>query len=359
MGLFDDNDDRTEPATPKRLGEARSKGQVARSQELSTAALLIAGLAVLQVLGKKLGGALEHGLRRGLELDAPAGPGRDWAVALLRGAFGDALAAVLPFLGALVLAAIAVGLAQVGFLITFEPFKPDPAKLDPLKGLGRLFSLRTFAKSLFSFAKLFVIAGVLAWNLYGDWPLILLLPELPFAQAVGLTSTLIAKTLWWIALPLLLLALADFAYQKWQFARDMRMTKQEVKDEQKSTEGDPEIKARIKRAQREIARRRMMEEVPKADVVITNPTHFAVALKYERFSMSAPTVVAKGTDRLALRIREIAAAAGVPIWEDPPLARALHRGVRLGEEIPPRFYKAVAAVLAHVLGLEKEREAAE
>ncbi len=354
MGLFDDRDDKTEPATAKRLSEARGKGQVARSQELSMATLLLAAIAILQAFGPALSKFLEESLESGLSLEVPSDPDKDWALLLLGSTLAGIAKVLLPLMLGLVLTSILTGLAQVGFLITFEPLKPNLAKMNPVSGLGRLVSLKTFAKSIVSAGKLAVIGGVLWWNMRDEWPRILLLSEIPFSEAASIVAEIIIETLYWIAFPLLLIAIGDLFYQRWQFARDMRMSKQEIKDEQKSTEGDPEIKARIKRAQREIARRRMMEEVPKADVVITNPTHFAVALKYERTEMSAPTVVAKGSDRTALRIREIAAGAGVPIWEEPPLARALFRGVGLGEEIPPRFYKAVATVLAKVMELDKE-----
>ncbi len=357
MGLFNDKDDKTEKATPKRLSDARNKGQAAKSTELSTAVALLASVLIFQITGTNLVHALKSILQAGLSIPTPERGDRDWAIQLIQRTIGEVAPALIPFMLTLVVIGILVGIAQVGWKISYEPLKPKFEKLNPIAGLSKLFSPKALVKAILGALKLILIGLVLYLNLSADWGIILNLGDMPFERSSMIVAGIILKSLWWIAVPLCALAVLDLLYQKWQFRRDMRMSKQDIKDEQKSTEGDPEVKARIKRAQREIARRRMMEEVPKADVVITNPTHFAVALKYERSKMNAPTVVAKGTDQTAFRIREIAKENRVPIYEDPPLARALFRGVDLGEEIPSRFYQAVATVLAHVMKQAKGVEA--
>jgi flagellar biosynthetic protein FlhB len=357
MGLFNDKDDKTEKATPKRLDEARNKGQTAKSTELSMAIALLASVIVFQITGSNLVHALKSILQEGLSIPTPEQGNRDWAIQLIHNTIGEVAPALFPFMGTLVGIGILVGIAQVGWKVTFEPLKPKFSKLNPISGLSKIFSPKALVKAILGALKLALIGAVLYLNLSADWGLILGLGDMPFERSSGIVAGIIIKTLWWIAVPLCALAVLDLLYQKWQFQRDMRMSKQDIKDEQKSTEGDPEVKARIKRAQREISRRRMMEEVPKADVIITNPTHFAVALKYEKSKMNAPTVVAKGSDLTAFRIREVAKENKVPIYEDPPLARALFRGVDLGEEIPSRFYQAVATVLAHILKQNKGVEA--
>ena len=280
--------------------------------------------------------------------------GVPWVVDEIRTVAAIIAPSLLPLLAGLVLFGLTVGFSQVGFLISWEKMAPKFDKLNPVSGFKRIFSLRGVVRAGLSLLKFSLLTGVLWWNLSEDLPLLMQLPELPFLEAAALIGELLLEILWWIAVPLIGLSLLDLIYQRWQHARDLKMSKLEVKDEQKQTDGDPEVKSRIKRAQREVARRRMMAEVPKADVVITNPTHWAIALKYERAKMSAPVCTAKGTDQVALRIREIAREHGVPVMEDPPLARALCRGVRLGDEIPPRFYKAVATVLSHVMRMRKE-----
>lgn len=354
MGLFDDKDDKTEPATAKRLADARSKGQVAVSQELSTSIVMLAALIALEATGPWIMTGLQQVLRRGLTVEKPRDNGIAWIVRELQEVIDIVLPSLLPLLIGLVLFAIAIGYAQTGFMITWVKLQPKLDKLNPINGVKRLISLRGLVKAGLSVVKLAVLGSVLWWNIADELPLLMFLPELPFTESATLIGKLAMKILWWIAVPLVAISLLDMIYQRWQHARDMRMSKQEIKDESKQTEGDPEVKNRIKRAQREIARRRMMDEVPQADVIITNPTHWAVALKYERAKMTAPTVTAKGTDQVALRIRAIATENRIPIVEDPPLARGLCRGVRLGDEIPPRFYKAVAAVLSHIMRMKRE-----
>ncbi len=354
MGLFDDKDDKTESATPKKLNEARNKGQVAKSQELGMAMLLLTALIALEIWGGGLQQALEAALRDGFSLRIPETMDKDWAVATIRKLIFGVFPAVLPLLALLVVVSIVTGFAQVGVRFVTEPIMPKIEKLNPMKGLARIFSLRALVTTGVAFLKFAVLGTILWLNVRSDLPVLMLLADHPFSETAPVVARLAFKILWWISIVLLAISLLDMLYQKWQFQRDMRMSKKDIKDEQKNTDGDPEVKGRIRRAMREVSMRRMMEEVPKADVIITNPTHFAVALKYDRINSTAPTVVAKGVDEVALKIREIATDNDVPIMEDPPLARAIFRGVRLGEEIPRRFYEAVATVLAHVFRLKKE-----
>ncbi|HHI79863.1 MAG TPA: flagellar biosynthesis protein FlhB [Planctomycetes bacterium] len=355
MGLFNDKDDKTEKATPKRLSDARNKGQAAKSTELSTAVALLASVLIFQITGTNLVHALKSILQAGLSIPTPERGDRDWAIQLIQRTIGEVAPALIPFMLTLVVIGILVGIAQVGWKISYEPLKPKFEKLNPIAGLSKLFSPKALVKAILGALKLILIGLVLYLNLSADWGIILNLGDMPFERSSMIVAGIILKSLWWIAVPLCALAILDLLYQKWQFRRDMRMSKQDIKDEQKSTEGDPEVKARIKRAQREIARRRMMEEVPKADVVITNPTHFAVALRYDQDTMAAPKVVAKGQDELAARIREIAREHDVPLLASPPLARALYFSTRVDQEIPAGLYEAVARVLAYLYQVKAAR----
>ena len=352
MGIFDDKDDKTEEPTGKRLGDARRKGQVAMSQELSMSFVILAAILTLQATGGWIVNGLLACLRKGLTVEVHESNGVDWITGEIYEFVSLIVPTLIPLMLALVTFALLIGIGQTGPLLSWEKLTPKFEKLNPVKGLGNLVSLRNLVKSGLSVLKLSLLLTVLYSVLHAELPILLNLPELDFAEAAAEVGRIVFQILWWIAVPLFAISILDLIYQRWQHKKDLRMSKQEVKDENKQTEGDPEVKARIKRVQRELAQRRMMEEVPKADVVVTNPTHFAVALKYERSKMNAPTVVAKGSDRIALRIREIAKEQRVPIVEDPPLARALWRGVRLGDEIPARFYQAVASVLAHVMRMK-------
>ncbi|MFQ5506528.1 MAG: flagellar biosynthesis protein FlhB [Planctomycetota bacterium] len=354
MSIFKDNEDKTEKATPKRTSEARGKGKVAKSRELSTAAILLAALISLEFAGPWIMSSLKIGLRRGMALESPEVADTEWAAGEIRNVLSIVAPSLLPLIVTLIVIALAAGYGQVGFKFTAYPIVPRFEKINPLAGIGRLFNFGQVFTTLLAALKFLLLAGILYFTLGGEITSILLLADVPFSQGAPFVAELAFRILWWIAVPLLAIGIVDLIYQRWQHQKDLRMAKQEVKDERKMTEGDPEIKARIKRAQRELARRRMMTEVPKADVIITNPTRYAVALKYERERMSAPMVTAKGTDELALKIREIARRHRVPIMEDPPLARTLYSAVKIGMEIPPRFYQAVATVLSHVLRLRPE-----
>ncbi len=348
--------ERTEKATPKRRREAREKGQVPRSRELATVSILLASAAVFYAFGGEAGSLLAGLMRDGLTLE-PAQL-RDTAAVFRAMESGTraALLAVAPLLVSLAAVAVLAPLALGGWVFSAQALRPRLERLDPLKGLGRLFSLRGVVELAKALAKVLVVGGVavlLLWALRTDLGGLAreaLQPQLAhvFHRVREAFLVLSAATL--------LIALVDVPYQIWQHGRQLRMTRQEVKDELKETEGRPEVRSRIRSLQREMAQRRMMDAVPGADVVVTNPTHYAVALAYDPLRANAPRVVAKGVDHLALRIREVASRHGVPVIEAPPLARALYATTDLEQEIPAALYVSVAHLLAYLYQLRAARQ---
>jgi flagellar biosynthetic protein FlhB len=349
--VAENRENRTEPATPHRRQEARESGQVARSTDLTMAALLIVGLLVLFLTAQSITQILASLMQwllgpSGLSFDARAMLENDFRVGVPRVA-----RIVAPiFLSVAAAAVIVLGL-QVGFHVTAKPLMPSLAKLNPLQGLGRLFAGRSAMHLAMNLAKL-VLIGAVAWNyVNGQMPTILALGTLEFPANFAAAANIVFSLAWRLAWSLLILAFADWLYQKWQYERDLRMTKQEIEDEAKRMEGDQEIKYRRRQMARKMIIQRIHHEVPKADVVITNPTELAIALKYDDKNMAAPRVVAKGAGFLAQRIRQIAVANGVPILERKPLAQALYKTVDVGQEVPPQFYQAIAEILAYVYEL--------
>ncbi|OLB61057.1 MAG: flagellar biosynthesis protein FlhB [Nitrospirae bacterium 13_2_20CM_2_61_4] len=344
--------ERTEQATTRRREDARRKGQVASSREVSIATSLTATVAAGSFMGVYAIGLLTTTMQRWLAAAGTTSLTESTLPTLAMHVGRDILAVVIPF--GLLLVGLAVGahILQTGWVWSTERLQWDLTRLSPMAGLKRLLSLRALMELPKSLFKIGIVTGLVYWNLKDEilaLPLMLQMePQAVLFQAGRLAWSL---TLW-IAGALGVLAVGDYAFQRWQFGRDLRMTREEVKREQRETEGDPLIRSRIRTLQRERARRRMMQEVPKADVVITNPTHLAVALKYDGIRMAAPTVVAKGAGYIAERIRQVAAEHGVPIIENKPLARSLHKLVDLGREIPSELYQAVAEILA--LGLRSK-----
>ncbi len=347
--------ERTEQATPKRLKEARDKGQVARSREFNTTAVMLASAAAVLLLGPALAGDIADLVRDALviERDRLFDP-QYLAVALAETATA-ALAAIAPFLVVTFIAALLAPIVIGGWAFSFKAIAPKLEKLNPVKGLKRVFGARglmELAKAMAKFLFVGAVSVVLLKQLANDF---LQLSREPVGMALIDAASLIAWSLLILSAPLLVIAAIDVPFQLFQHAKQLKMTRQEVRDEHKETDGNPELKGRIRALQQEVASRRMMEEVPKADVVITNPTHFAVALSYDETSMGAPRVVAKGADEVAARIRAVALDNEVPLFSAPPLARALHAGTRLGQEIPAELYTAVAQVLAYVYQLRDAR----
>lgn len=349
----EDMGERSEAPTSKRLSDAREKGQIAKSPDLSAAILLLGAVLAIAVFSPSVVRGVGQIVRLELEQGLLNLHSDDASVIAATVAVATRVAiAVGPILVVFALLAYLSHFVQIGWLLTLKPLQPQFARLNVLKGLAKLFSKRSLARAVINVLKVSIIAAVASAICKGALPLIASLPLLEPMQAVSGVAAIILRLTLWLLLVLLLLGVIDFLYQRWQHTEDLKMTRQEVKDERKSTEGDPEVKARRMRIARQIALQRLRTDVPKADVIVTNPTHFAVALRYDAKTMRAPRVIAKGADFLALQIRNIAVSHGVPIVERPPLARALYYSVEIGREVPHEQYEAVAEVLAYVYRLE-------
>ena len=331
---------------------------MAKSQEFATSLTILALFLLLRfwmsTLSRQLGELFEGFYARipVLAKQASYFNQSQQFTALLRIALLRILVIILPFLIAAFAVAFVADLVQVKWKPTTKPLKPKFSKLNPISGVKRIFSLNKLVELVKSILKL-VVMGIIIYNeLKDQWPLLYVLYDMPMMQAVIMAGQLLIDIGYKIALVFLVIAVADFIYQKWKFRQDMKMTKQEVKEEYKSTEGDPQIKGKIRQRMQEASRRRMMQQLPKADVVITNPTHYAVAVMYDKEVAEAPVVVAKGADYMAQRIKDAAKEHHVYIMENKPLARSLYANVELGEEIPEELYVAVAEVLAAVYRAE-------
>lgn len=339
--------ERTEPATPRRREEARKKGQVARSGEIGLAVTLLAAFAAIRIAlgfgGQRLLSYTEATLTNVAigELTMPA------VGELMQSALTTSLAVLAPVLLAVLVAGFVTDAAQVGLRFAPAALNMDFNRINPAGGFKRIFSRR----AVFALFKSLAKAALLGWVVYRiirqNTERYMLLPQVPLGEAITVIGESLSTLFWQVGSLLLVLAALDYWHQRREFEESIKMTKAEVKQELRETEGDPQIRARVRERQRAIARRRMMQEVARADVVITNPTHFAVALRYER-EKGAPEVVGKGQGHVALRIREVANENGVPLVENPPLARGLYRAVEIGDLIPAEFYQAVAEVLAFV-----------
>jgi flagellar biosynthetic protein FlhB len=347
--------EKTEQATPRRREEARRKGQVARSNELSAVAILLTGLLGLSLLGTYM---YEHlraftieMLTSGFAIQLDTTSVRPY---LLRwGAVSVQIAA--PLMGLLALVALLVNYAQVGVVFTGEPLLPKLSRVSPLSGLQRIFSghgLVELAKGLF---KIGVVGYVTYLTIVAEAPQFVNFADMGVGQIFILGGEMVLRLGYRIGFLLLVMAALDYGFQRWEYERNLRMTHQEVREELKQQEGDPLIRARVRSLQREMSRRRMMSDVPKADVVVTNPTHIAVALRYAPDEMAAPVVVAKGQRLVAERIKELAREHGIPLVENKPLAQALFKAVHIGGQIPEELFRAVAEVLAFVFQLRRPR----
>jgi len=346
-----DAGEKTEPATPRRRQEARERGQIARSTDLGAALLLLGGLLCLRWFAPRMIAALMQVMRDNLSLpEAAAGPGLD-VIAVLTSVGLLALAAAGPILAGLVVVSLLAGFMQVGFLFTWHPVQPKLDKLNPINGFRRLFSTRTLVQAGMNVLKL-ALVGLVAWSaIRGRRDEIMLALGVGGWQQLVVYSRVLYDVGLQLAVVLLLIALLDYAWHRYKHERDLRMTREEVKEELRRMEGDPVIKQRRRRMQFAAALQRIRSAVPTADVVVTNPTEYAVAIKYDPDQMAAPRVVAKGRNFMARKIREIAIAHQVPIVERPPLAQALFRLVEVGQEVPEQLYRAVAEILAYVYEL--------
>jgi flagellar biosynthetic protein FlhB len=348
--------ERTEPATPRRRSKAREDGQMAKSQDLTAATVIISGLLSLYLLSGYFYESMVSMLRDTFShLASETMAGDDWWRVPVYAAMRAFFSGWLPIGLFCAAAAVVVLVRQVGFKVITKPFAPKFDRFNPVSGLKKIFS----ARSLVELGKGFLKALLLLWVLYAamrdERDFFLELMNYNVMQG----AIAVMKKIWWLALKmslfLLLIGLIDHTYQKWSFEKSIRMSKQEIKDEYKQMEGDPTIKRRIRQKQRELARGRMMSDVPKADVVVTNPTHIAVAIQYDQKSMIAPVVIAKGQGLVAKRIRDLAEENKIPVVENKPLARALMAQVDVGETVPQELYRAVAEVLAFIYRLKENR----
>jgi len=351
-----DDQERTEQATPKRIEEARRRGDVPRSRDLSAAAVLLAAGVGMYSMGSYSGGALYNMMRTQLSISPEQALQDGYLITAAANAATQAAVGLAPIFGLVVLAATLAPLALGGWSFSTQALVPDFSRLSPASGLARMFSMQAVMELGKSLAKFSVVALVAVWVLRRDTGELLQLGSEPTAAAIQHAFRVCGKAFIALTSGLLIIAAIDVPIQLWQYAKKLKMSREEIRQELKESEGSPEIKGRIRRTQQEMARRRMMQDVPKADVVVTNPTHFAVALRYDENRMRAPIVVAKGADAIAARIREIAAEHQVPVFEAPPLARALHAHVDIGGEIPQTLYAAVAQVLTYVFQLRAAKQ---
>jgi len=358
LQLFADSQ-KTEKATPKRRQDAREKGQVLFSREISSALILLFVFLTIKALGGYIYNqiaALFNLCMTSTAIDFDAG-----SINEILGLVGIILIQLLKIVGPLLAVALVIGVgscyAQVGSLFTIEPLKPKLNRLNPLNGIKRIFSLRGLTELIKAILKIITI-GVVAWkSIESEANSIAKLMDLDILSISGYLASTSINVAIKICMCLVAIAILDFGYQWWQYERDLRMTKQEVKEEYKETEGNPETKQRIRSKMREMSTRRMLSEVPKADVVITNPTHYAVAVSYDSNKAPAPVVIAKGQDYIAQRIKEVARENGVEIVENKAVAQALYKSVEIGQQIPPELYQAVAEILAFVYKLKGKVEA--
>lgn len=356
MAAEDSDLERTEPATPRRVEKAREEGDVPRSKELSTVSVLLTVLVAIWASGAQMTQALRTNMAGGLSLPRNLAYEPELLIVSIARQFSDLVWALLPLALLVIIVAVLSPVLLGGWNISAKALLPKFGKLNPINGLKNMVSKNAVVEFVKAVAKALLVGTVAFFVMLAEIDDVLMLPLLPVNEALISTARLILVTMIAISGSLVLIAAIDVPYQLWSYAKKLKMSKQEVRQEHKEMEGNPEIKARIRQQQREMARRRMMAEIPNADVVVTNPTHYAVAIKYKQDSMRAPVVVAKGVDAVALKIREIAAEHHVSALEAPKLARALYAHTELGDVIPEALYAAVAEVLAYVYQLRIFRQ---
>ena len=344
--------EKTEPATPKRLKEARDKGQIARSRELNAMAVTLAGAAAVFALGEGIVGGITDIMAANLSLPRLALMSPEQMLQHLKEATLSASVTLLPWLSILTVVALLAPLSLGGWSFSTEAMKFKGERINPVAGLKRLFAMRGLVELLKALAKFALVGTIAVLVLNWEAEEFIGLGRQSVMQALTHSAWLMAIAFILFSAGLILIAAVDVPFQIWDHGKKLRMTRQEVKDELKETEGRPEVRGKIRALQQETANRRMLEDIPIASVVVTNPTHYAVALRYDADSMGAPVVVAKGADLMALKIREVAAEHGVPLFEAPPLARALYASAEIGDEIAERLYVAVAQVLTYIYQLD-------
>lgn len=344
------------PASPQKKRRAREEGNIAKSQDLNSAAALAAALVAMWLLGTHMFTGMAAATRYYLGALLEHGPHRMPLQSLALRAVSDVALCVVPFMLVMLTAGLAINLAQVGFLFTAKPLIPKLDRLNFISGFRKFFTLRTLVELVKSLMKLAVVGALVVMAIRARMDEFPLLMELSPGALVYAVAGMIFSMWWRIVLAMIVIGVLDYGFQWWQREQDLRMTRQEASEELKELEGDPQIKRRIRQLQRQIAMQRMMAEVPKADVIITNPTQYAVALRYDMATMSAPVLVAKGARLLAQRIRDIAAENDVPIVQKPELAQTIYRTLDIGQRIPENLFHAVAEVLSFVYRIDRRAE---
>ena len=352
----ENGEERTEPASDRKKEESRKKGQVVKSIEMNSALVLLSGLMILFISGGMIAQQLAAGARMFFLEAGRLEVTRTSTQDLIARAFGLIGLAAAPVVIGVMLVGILSNFAQVGFLLTFETIKPKWSKMNPLLGMKNIFVSRRSAVEIGKAVLKIIVIGTISYITLDS----LIKDSVQLVEAdVDAVMSYMAKAALSVGLKasgaMLVLAMFDYFFQRFEHERKLKMTKQEVKDEYKMLEGDPQIKGRIKTIQRQIAYKRMMADVPKADVVVTNPTHLALALKYEASKMTAPKVVAKWADLIAQKIKEVAFQNHVPVVEDKPLAQALYKSVDIGDEVPEKLFQAVAQVLAYIFRMRDQQ----
>jgi flagellar biosynthetic protein FlhB len=345
--------ERTEQATPKRLQEARERGQVPRSRELTTMAVLVVSAAALMMMGDGIVGQTLHTMENSFSVPRAALMDPGTMLIKLQQAIFEAVAALMPFFLVVTAVALLAPMAVSGWSFSAKAMAFKWDKLDPIKGLGRIFALRGLIELVKALAKFGVVLAAAVLLLFNNADALLGLGNEDINPAIADAGTLLLQTLLLLSVSMVVIAAIDVPFQIWDYQKQLKMTRQEIRDEFRETDGNPEVKRRIREIRHEQSRRRMMDAIPRADVVITNPTHYAVALRYDQRKMSAPVVVAKGKDLIAQQIRNIAVRHRVPILSAPPLARAIFYSTRLEQEIPSGLFLAVAQILAYAYQLRR------
>lgn len=338
---------RTEKATPRRRGEARQRGQVAKSMEVNTVLVLLLGFLVVKWSSVPMYNLLSANMRDFLSNAHSMSFSAENTPTILSYLLYLVLKITAPVMGACFLGGLIAGFSQAGFLMTFAAIKPQFSKLNPIAGFSRFFTAQALVELLRSTIKFIVVAFVVYITLRNKLPVLVDMWHMEARQAFFTIAGIVYALSIRIILTMLVIAILDYMYQRYSFEESLKMTKEEVKEEMKQSEGDPMVRGRIRQKQREITRRRMMAAVPEAQVVVTNPTHYAVALKYTE-SMDAPKVIAKGAGFIALKIKEVAETNRIPIMQNPPIAQTLYKTVDIGQFVPPALYHAVAEIIAYV-----------
>lgn len=356
MAEESEKDERTEDPTARRLQQAQERGQIARSREFNTAVMLIVASTVLWIFGTRMADGMARLMRQSFRMERDDLLAPDAMLRHLAADSWEMVKLIGPFLALMMVVALAAPIGVGGWNFSSEAMEPKFDRVNPWNGIKRMFGTHGLIELGKSLLKV-VLIGVVTWLMVQHyWTAMLALAGQSLLPALAHASDMVGFSLLVLSLALGLVAAVDVPLQLWEFHRNLRMTRQEVRDEMKDTEGRPEVKGRIRQMQMEVAMRRMMEDVPKADVIVTNPTHYAVALKYDQAVGGAPRVVAKGADLIAMQIRNVGVSAHVAVLTTPPLARALYHSTEIGREIPAGLYMAVAQVLAYVYQLKTVRQ---